>query len=79
MKKENSKLEPDYAVLRPHTAEGDAKKPTWEIRELDGIPFIRCPLWQPDDNNKNATKILSNLNINADSFYLLGVILDWTK
>jgi len=70
------------AILKPD----DIKKKN--IEYVDGIPFLRSPLWQPESDGSRhgfgdvyimaesgfASKCLSNLNIKADSFYLLGCL-----
>ncbi len=72
----------NYAILKPD----DVKKNNVEF--VDGIPFWRSPLYQPEIieshygfNNMYVTpgtdfnsKCLSNLNIKADSLYLLGCL-----
>ncbi len=72
----------NYAVLKPA---GEKKN---NVEFVDGIPFLRLPLWQPENDGSRhgfgdiyitaksdfASKCLSNLNIKADSFYLLGCL-----
>ena len=72
----------NYAILKPD----DMKKNNVEF--VDGIPFLQSPLWQPEIDGSHhgfgdvyimaesgfASKCLSNLNIKADSFYLLGCL-----
>jgi len=78
----NSIKKINYAILKP----ADVKNNNVEL--VDGIPFLRSPLYQLKINKKNygfgdvyikpgidsAYECLSNLNIKADFVYLLGCL-----
>jgi len=57
----------NYAILKSD----DVKKNNVEL--VDGIPFLRSTFWQPEEN-EYMSNFLYNLNINADSVYLLGCL-----